>query len=373
MRLVATRRLEGGCVLARDVVTGRHGAVPLLRRGTRLDSRYIAALERAGINAVYIDDKLSEGIDATPVLTEETRSEATRLLERSLATARRSKDGTCSLPESAVDELATVARLIATELLTCDDAIFALQDLAAADAYTMQHSIDVTAIGLLVGRRLLRDAGWIDYRGARRFEKLDERVVQLGLGLILHDIGKLTVPKEVLLKQGPLDPAEWELVKGHPQAGLDMIAASAQIGAVTRTVIRSHHERWDGSGYPEGLSGQAIHQYARIAAVADVYDAVTSERPYSVARAPHVGWKIVVDGAGSHFEREVVDAFRRVVAPFPPGVELELEDGSRGIVVSVEPTAPERPLVRVAWDPAGKPVAPYEVRVDALPRVAAAA
>jgi HD-GYP domain-containing protein (c-di-GMP phosphodiesterase class II) len=373
MRLVATRRLEGGSVLARDVVTGRHGSVPLLRRGTKIDPRYVQALERAGINAVYVEDPISEGIVATPALSEETRNEATRVLERALSSARRHSDGSASLPESAVTELTAVARLIATEISACDDAIFALQDLAAADAYTMQHSIDVTAIGLLIGRRLFRDSGWIDYRGSRRFEKVDERVVQLGLGLILHDVGKLTVPQEILAKNGPLDPMEWELIKRHPMAGLDMLASSSNLSAVARTVIRSHHERWDGSGYPEGLVGTAIHQYARIAAVADVYDAVTSERPYSKARPPHVGWQIIVDGVGSHFEQEVVDTFRRVVAPYPPGSEIVLEDGSKGLVVSVEVEAPEQPLVRVVWDPSGKQITPYELRVDAVPTLAHAA
>jgi HD-GYP domain-containing protein (c-di-GMP phosphodiesterase class II) len=373
MRLVATRRLEGGAVLARDVVTGRHGSVPLLRRGTKIDPRYVGALERAGINAVYVEDAISEGIAATPALSEETRAQATRGLERALSSARRHPDGTTTLPESAVSELTAVARLIATEISTCDDAIYALQDLAAADAYTMQHSIDVTAIGLLVGRRLFRDSGWIDFRGSRRFEKVDERVVQLGLGLILHDIGKLTVPQEILTKDGPLDEIEWELIKRHPMAGLDMLASSSNLSAVARTVIRSHHERWDGSGYPEGLIGESIHQYARVAAVADVYDAVTSERPYSKARPPHVGWQIIVDGIASHFETEVVETFRRVVAPYPPGSEIELEDGSRGLVVSVEVEAPEQPLVRVVWDPSGEQIAPYELRVDAAPSLARAA
>lgn len=363
MRLVATRRLEEGSVLARDVLTGRHGAVPLLRRGTKIARSYVEALERAGINAVYIDDALGEGIEVVPVLTEETRSQATRSLERALSSVQRSKEGNSSLPVQAVEALADVARMIAMELSTCDDAIVALQDLAAADAYTMQHSIDVTALGILVGRRLLTDDGWIDYRGDRRYEKLDERVVQLGLGLILHDIGKLTVPQDVLSKNGPLDDAEWELVRGHPAAGLDLVAA-ADLTARTRTVIRSHHERWDGSGYPDRLAGEAIHQFARIAAVADVYDAVTSERPYSAARPPHVGWQIVVEGAGGHFERQTVDAFRRVVAPYPPGSEIVLPDGSRGVVVSVEVNEPEQPLVRVAWDPSGAPVSPYELRLS---------
>jgi HD-GYP domain-containing protein (c-di-GMP phosphodiesterase class II) len=370
MRLLATRRLEPGMIVGRDVMTGRHGAVPLLRRGMRVDERYVSALERAGIHAIYVEDRLGEGIEVTPILTEATRAEATRRLERSLGSATRAKDGTLTLSDTAVTELADLARLIATELATCDDAVVALQDLAAADSYTMQHSIDVAAVGLLVGRRLMVDAGWIDYKSQRRFDRIDQRVVQLGLGLLLHDVGKLSVPQDILQKNGPLDEDEWELMRQHPLAGIDMVAET-QISAVARTVIKSHHERWDGSGYPEAIAGEKIHQYARVAAIADVYDAVTSERPYSKARPPHVGWQVVVGGSGTLFEAEVVDAFRRVVAPYPPGSEIVLPDGSRGVVVSVEQTMPEQPLVRVAWDPDGSPVTPYEVRAGAPLPIAA--
>jgi HD-GYP domain-containing protein (c-di-GMP phosphodiesterase class II) len=369
MRLIATRRLEDGMAVGRDVMTGRHGSVPLLRRGMRIDQRYVAALSRAGIHAIYVEDKLGEGIEVTPVLTEATRADATRRLERSLGSVKRAKDGTLSLSETAIAELNNLARMIATELATSDNAIVALQDLGAADAYTMQHSIDVAAVGLLVGRRLMVDMGWIDYKSQRRFDRIDQRVVQLGLGLLLHDVGKLAVPQEILTKQGTLDEDEWELMRQHPLAGLDMVA-DTQISAVARTVIRSHHERWDGSGYPERLRGDKIHQYARVAAVADVYDAVTSERPYSAARPPHVGWQVIVEGSGSLFDREVVAAFRRVVAPHPPGSEIVLPDGCRGVVVSVEPGAPEEPLVRVAWAPDGSPVTPYEQRVSRLPAAA---
>jgi HD-GYP domain-containing protein (c-di-GMP phosphodiesterase class II) len=372
MRLLATRRLEAGMVVGRDVMTGRHGAVPLLRRGMRVDSRYVAALERAGIHAIYVEDTIGAGIEVTPVLSEATRAEATRRLEKSLGDVTRAKDGTLSLSDTTVSELEDLARLIATELASCDDAVVALQDLASADAYTMQHSIDVAAVGLMVGRRLMVDAGWLDYKSQRRFDRIDQRVVQLGLGLLLHDIGKLAVPQDILQKQGALDEDEWKLMRQHPLTGLDMVAET-QISAVARTVIRSHHERWDGSGYPEAIAGQKIHQYARVAAVADVYDAVTSERPYSKARPPHVGWEVIVGGGGKLFEDEVVDAFRRVVAPYPPGAEIVLDDGSRGVVVSVDAQMPEQPRVRVAWGPDGQEIEPYETTVDVGARLPVAA
>ena len=367
MRLVGVGRVEPGAVLARDVHTGRHGRAPLLTRGVLLDARKLEALERSGIYAVYIDDNLGRDIDVPVALSEEVRSHATQALgtafDRVLAG---NPGGEPGVSATTADELSEIARSIAEELANCGDAVFALQDLSVADSYTLQHSVDVTAVGLLLGRKLLRERGWINYRGERQYDRIDRRLVQLGLGLMLHDIGKLIVPTEVLNKPATLDDAEWELMKRHPLAGLDLLA-SAAISPLARVVVRSHHERWDGTGYPDGKAGDAVHQFARIAAVADVYDAVTSERPHRRAREPHEGWRIIVGGAGTDFDPEVVAMFKRSVAPYPPGNEIVLEDGRRGVVVSVPEDHLDRPRIRIGWDTGGNEVTPYELDLDRLP------
>jgi HD-GYP domain-containing protein (c-di-GMP phosphodiesterase class II) len=367
MRLVALQRLEEGAILARDVHTGVGGPLPLLARGAALDARRIVGLERAGIRAVYVDDALSEGVDVTPALSEETRAKAVSALGRALE--RTSTDGRAHVSPDVITSLATIAASIADEIADCDDAVVALQDLATADAYTLQHCVDVTALGLLLGRRLLLDRGWIDARGERRHDRIDQRLVQLGLGLMLHDIGKLIVPAEVLNKPGKLEPWEWKLVKRHPEAGWDMLSP-VTVSPLVRTVVRAHHERWDGSGYPDAKAGKDIHEFARIAAVADVYDAVTSERPYSPASDPHTGWRIVTDGVGTAFDPEIVGVFRRVVAPYPPGSEIVLEDGRRGIVVSVPLDRLDAPRVRVGWNRDGREIEPYELDLGAVPAAA---
>jgi HD-GYP domain-containing protein (c-di-GMP phosphodiesterase class II) len=206
--------------------------------------------------------------------------------------------------------------------------------------------VTTTIVGLIIGRRLLRDAGWIDYRGRRRFDRVEERLSKLGLGLLLHDIGKLVVPTEVLNKPTQLSPDEWVLMRSHPVAGVSLLPESST-SPVIRAIIRSHHERWDGSGYPDGTPGPRLHQFARLAAVADVFDAITNERPYRSAAPAHVGVRVIDDGRGTAFDPEVVDAFRRCVFPWPVGTEVELADGRVGVVSRVEPRDPDRPLVRV--------------------------
>jgi HD-GYP domain-containing protein (c-di-GMP phosphodiesterase class II) len=129
-----------------------------------------------------------------------------------------------------------------------------------------------------------------------------------------------------------------------------------------RAVVREHHERWDGLGYPNGLAGRNIHQLARIAAVADVYDAVTSDRPYHAARPPYVGVEVILEGAGTQFDPEVVEVFRRVVHPYPIGSELRLPGGEVGVVARIDPLHPDCPWVRF---PAGERPVDTEVELVA--------
>jgi hypothetical protein len=155
-------------------------------------------------------------------------------------------------------------------------------------------------------------------------------------------------------------------MRGHPRAGVDMLRSDL-ISPLVKVVVRSHHERWDGGGYPDGLAGLDIHQLARVAAPADVYDAVTSERAYAPARPADVGVQIVLEGSGRAFDPDVIDVFKRVVAPYPPGTEVRLSDGRRGVVASVPPENLERPCVRVGFDPGGAAVSPYEVELMSSP------
>ena len=363
MRLVATRQLEDGARLARDVLTGRPDGMPLLRRGVQVTATYRAALRSEGVHAVWIEDELGANITPHPAITDDTRREATRTLGSALQAARDALARGVTVPDQALLDLQHVASLILADVERCGEAALALLDLGAVDAYTMQHSIDVTALGLVLGRKLFRERGWVNYRGERTFDRIDHRLTLLGLGLLLHDIGKLTVPQSVLDKPGRLDRDEWELVRAHPVAGFEMLAGDS-VSPLVRLVVRSHHERFDGSGYPDGLAGEEINELARIAAVADVYDAVTAERAYARARPPHVGFKLIADGAGTAFDPVVVDVFTRIVAPYPPGIEIALADGRRGVVVEVPDDALDKPLVRIGWDQRGRRVRPYELRID---------
>jgi HD-GYP domain-containing protein (c-di-GMP phosphodiesterase class II) len=358
MRLVATRRLIPGVRLARDVWRGVPGQVPLLRAGSLVTHEYREALLRDGINAVYVDDELAAGISVPEALSETTRRTVTTVLAGALTQSRSAAGGRSALPATALVEMGRAVTLIVDDVLEGpDDTLLTLTDLATADAYTLQHSIDVAALGVVLGQRLFRQRGCVGF-GGRPIVGRDSfraRLGRLGLGLLLHDVGKLAVPSAILHKPERLTDEEIALVRGHPLVGLEMLPVT-RVSPLARTVVRSHHERWDGSGYPDGKAGEDIHEFARIASVADVYDAVTSERPYHAAAAPAVGVEAIVGGAGTAFDPEVVSVFRRTVAPLPPGTEVELRDGRRGVVVEVSPERPDHPLIRLAFDRDGDPI-----------------
>ena len=142
-----------------------------------------------------------------------------------------------------------------------------------------------------------------------------------------------------------------------------MLLRAEGISPLSRAVVRSHHEWWTGGGYPDGQSGEAIHQFARIAAAADVFDVVTSDRCYRRGMPTHEGYELVVDRCAGDFDPEVVDVFRSSIAPYPPGTAVRLSDGRGGIVKQVRP-GPETikyPVVRVVMDSAGALVPPQDV------------
>jgi HD-GYP domain-containing protein (c-di-GMP phosphodiesterase class II) len=359
LRLTAVSR-AAGLVLARDLPPVGEAHIPMLRAGVVLTARMADAVARKGIYAVWVEDELSVGIEPTELLPAHVRAETAGSVREALTLARTSFANDQPLPPAVVSDLSHVVSSIAAHITDTPDAALALTDLAGADQYTHQHSINVTALGLVLGREMFKRDGWTDFRGARRFDGVDRQLITLGMGLLLHDIGKMAVPSEVLLKPGALDADEWEIMKTHPAAGVALLRSNA-ISPMVKSTVRDHHERWDGTGYQRGISDLRISQHARIAAVADVYDAMTSERTYKRAAPAHEAVRVIVDGAGTAFDPEIVAVFRRIVLPYQVGTEVTLPDGRVGVVASVDRGQPEIPLVRVAG-PAGFEDVPVDLR-----------
>jgi ribonuclease P protein subunit RPR2 len=178
----------------------------------------------------------------------------------------------------------------------------------ARDAYTGKHAERVAAYGLAIA-----GAGRFDLGGGPEVE----------FGFLLHDIGKLAVPDAILFKPGPLTPEERKEIERHPVLGSQILEGIEFLGDA-KLVVRSHHERWDGTGYPDGLAGEDIPLAARVFSVADTYDAITTDRPYRKASDYATAREIIVAESGTHFDPSVVEAFCTIV-------EAELRRVSREV------------------------------------------
>jgi HD-GYP domain-containing protein (c-di-GMP phosphodiesterase class II) len=342
MRLVRVDCIDEGMELARDVPAPTLGSAPLLRRGVRLSGTVGSSLERRSVRAVWIEDDLGDGIVPVQPLSEEVRRSAEHAVVTCLDGAR---DSGGAVTREALGHLETAARGVMDAMENCPEAALALDDLASADSYTYSHSIRVTTLGLVLGHRITRLDGWVDWRGQRRYDSVSARMSEMAMGLLIHDIGKIAVPEAILNKPGTLTAEEWDLIRTHPSAGASLLPAD-RVSALSIAIVRDHHERWDGDGYEAGRTADEIHPFARIASVADVYDAITADRPYKAASPPHVGVRVIQDGAGTQFDPDVVDHFLRIAMPYPVGSEVTLPDGSTGVVAAVDPHSPDEPVIR---------------------------
>jgi HD-GYP domain-containing protein (c-di-GMP phosphodiesterase class II) len=345
MRLVRIDWIQEGMELARDIPSAAVGAAPLLRRGVRLSPSLGVRLSSLGIRALWIEDDMGEGIIPAMPLPDHIRASTEEAVSACFDAARAVASDLSELPHSALKQIEHAADSLIQALASCPEAALAFDDLASADSYTYSHSMRVATLGLLLGQRIDRIDGWVDYRGEVRHDRMVERMTQLTMGLLVHDIGKLAIPDAILNKPGKLTPEEWELIKTHPAAGASLLD-SDRVSPLTRAVVRDHHERWDGQGYAAGRAGTDIHQFARIAAVADVYDAITADRPYQPANPPHVAVKAIREGADTQFDPQIVHHFLRIAMPYPVGYTVTLPDGSSGAVVAVDPEEPDYPVIR---------------------------
>lgn len=366
MRCVPVDQLRLGDRLGRDVYAATD-ALPLLRAGVRVSESYRHSLQRVGISSVWIDDGLSKGIEPLEVLEESTKRRATAAIRDAFRDVSRALPSAGTLSRDVVQEMKDVAALIVHDITHNVHSAIALNDLASADGYTLKHSLAVTTLGLSLGIRVMRKYGWTDAQGTTRFDGIYDRLATLGVGLLLHDVGKLAVPAEILSKPDALNDEEWQAMRAHPTVGVQILKKAEGIGPLSRAVVRSHHERWNGSGYPDGRAGTDIHQFARIAAVADVFDALTSDRCYRRAMPTPDAYDLIVAGSGRDFDPQVVDVFRSLVAPYPPGSRVVLSDGHCGLVKEVRQEAVKTPIVRLLVDPTGAAMPPREIDLAHLP------
>jgi putative nucleotidyltransferase with HDIG domain len=230
------------------------------------------------------------------------------------------------------------------------DALLSLARLKSADEYTYMHSVAVCALMVALGRQLGLN---------------DEQCHEAGMAGMLHDLGKAAMPQEILNKPGKLTPEEFDTIKQHAMRGYEMLVAGANVSEGVLDVCRHHHERWDGTGYPDGLAGEQISLLARMGAVCDVYDAVTSDRPYKAGWDPAHSLSQMATWKG-HFDTTVFQSFVKSIGIYPTGSLVRMRSGRLAVVLEQNNAALTKPKVKIFFSTkAGLPLEPQVLDLSA--------
>lgn len=225
------------------------------------------------------------------------------------------------------------------------DAFLSLSMIKHHDNYTFYHSLNVCCLSLTLGRFL-------------HYNKED--LIALGVGALLHDIGKVKIPQAILNKPGPLTDQEFSIMKKHPEYSFEILSESSSLRWDSIHLTYEHHERFGGNGYPRGLKGDRINQFARIAAIVDVFDAITTDRPYRQAMSANEAMKNLFDRGERDFYPPMLLKFAQCMGTYPISTTVELSSKEIGVVIGVNHQYLERPKVLCIYDSDHhKPNQPY--------------
>ncbi len=327
MRFVPSVCLQEGMIIGKDLY-GLDGIL-LLKEGQRITGKNINRIQSLGFQGIYIVDKISEDICIQNVIDDTLRQRAIGAVKHIFNCLENKEEKKAEI--NLLDAKQYIENII-DEIINNKHLIINMVDLKYFDDYTYYHCVNVAVLSMVVGLAL----------------KLNrEDLCKLGLGAMLHDIGKVFVPKEILNKEGSLTDEEMTIVQSHSEKGYDYLREKWEIPIKSYIAVLFHHERYNGTGYPRGKEKGNIQLFSRIIAIADVYDALISDRPYRKAVLPSDAIEYVMGASGLFFDPELVKIFVQKVAPYPLGSCVRLSNGKIGIVVGNYEDACLRPKLKL--------------------------
>ncbi|MCH4888626.1 HD-GYP domain-containing protein [Acidaminobacter sp. JC074] len=323
MRAIPTKYVREGSVLGENLYTAS-GQV-LLKANTVLSANLIYKINDNKIYTIYVKDEHSD-YEVNRLLEQSFRVKGMLLIKELFTIAQDDKHVL-----DLHDKLSEYADDVLYELKSSQDQFIEYIDVKNVDIYIYSSSLNVALLSSLIAWKL-------GYN--------DEMVKHVFLGAIYHDIGIALLPNDVINKTTELTRDEKLMILNHPNRGYQFVKDKTYLSAYIKQIVLQHHECIDGSGYPQRLSGEDISEIAQIVGIADIYDAMTSDRPYKRAVAPNEALEYIL-GSNTKFNPKVVEAFIKHIVPYPKGALVELSNGEIGVIDEIHPHLPLRPKIRV--------------------------
>lgn len=321
-----------GSIIARDVYDS--DGILLIKKGSVFREHYISRFVDAGVQEIFIEDdgslspesvnQIRQSLNIQDVIHDKTRTHAQSQIKKTIEKFK-------TVSNSDIQKISQLVEEMIEQILEKKDFVFALSQLRSVDDYTYQHSVNVGVLALIIGLDL----------GINR-----ESLLTLGTGAMLHDIGKIMISEDILKKPAKLTSEEFTEVKKHTEYGYDILKQT-NISEEAALIALHHHEKYDGSGYNGNLLGTQIPLFARIVAVADVYDAMSNDRVYQRKSKPDKVFREITHLGNRHFDREIMETFAKHINLYPTGTGVILNSGHRGIVLEQNRLYPESPIVRI--------------------------
>lgn len=334
MRFIPSHYLMPGMILAKNLYGSQNEF--LLVSGTVLTESLIEKIKISSCDGAYItnnekyDDSNCDndgGSGAHGIISAKLKENTVDAV-RSIFTGINQDN--VKLANQALESIKHLLDDIIDEISNNNNVMVDMVDLKDFDEYTYYHSVNVAALAIMIGVAMKMDR---------------TRLYKLGLGAILHDIGKIYIPKEILNKNGPLAPEEFMIVKKHCQYGSDYLKKQNNIPLESIIAVLTHHERYDSKGYPFGLPEKKQILEGKIISVCDNYDAMTSDRPYRPAFSPPETIEYLLGNTGVMFDPEIIEVFVKKIVLYPVGATVNLSNGEKGVVIKNYPGSTMRPKI----------------------------
>lgn len=325
MRIVRVEDLTDEMVLAKPIYCNYDTV--LLNEGVTNLLKYKPKFTQLGVQYLYVEDPLSEGIEIDDIVAEQTRREGRKIVGSVMQQFISRKQANMSEVQKLIGNLID-------DILTNKSVFVNIMDLKSADTYHYYHAVNVSILSLVIGQ-----ARGYNYK----------QLSYLGTGAVLHDIGIVLLPKPISSRaESDLGSEERRIYRAHAQLGFELLKSLRDVDAFSKNIVFGHHEQVDGKGYPRGLTGDQIHEMVKIVSVCDAYDELTSSLGGRKRIPSYQAIEYLKANEGTKFDASVVEDFVSRIAAFPVGSLVLLSSGARAVVVRQNKGFPTRPVVRLA-------------------------